>query len=94
MIHVKLDADTISIEGALTRDNVVALRDELLVALGLGQATRRVRLCNVKSVDSAGVQLLHSLVKAFPELRLSELSGPLRAALVRMGASSLLGGAA
>lgn len=93
MTQLRIATGIVTIEGALTRDTVVALREDLLVALALGEGCCGVRLSSVSSTDSAGVQLLSSLSKGFPELELCEPSESLRAALVRLGAVSLLGGA-
>lgn len=92
MSQVIVEENKVSIVGPLTRLQVDTLRAVLLEAMTAVSLPCEVALDGVDEVDSAGVQLLASLILAFPEARIGSLSEPLEKALQRLGARSHFGG--
>lgn len=83
---------TLVLSGVINRQDASRLREELLAALSQAQKPVLLRLSEVEAIDSAGVQLLCSLLRGFPHLRISDASPAVRVVLARLGIPGMLGG--
>lgn len=93
MKQVTIQRDAVFVRGDLTRKEVAALRQELLSALTVDTAPKVLRLAEVTSIDSAGIQVLCALVKGFPGVRITDVPASVFAVCDKIGAGVLLGGA-
>jgi anti-anti-sigma regulatory factor len=93
MNQIVLKARTIELGGDVTRSRAAQLRSDLLAAMAGPSKPRVVRLTRVEAIDSAGVQLLCALLKAFPDVEIRDVPDVVRTVLNRLGAPGLFGGA-
>lgn len=86
MSQLTVDAGTLSLSGAVSKETVEGIRDELRSALKGRRKHWLLDLTGVQSMDSAGVQLITAFLHTAPEGKLGEISEPVRCLWEKIGA--------